>query len=218
MDVNGNKINLPGIDFVKVYTAVNQYNGWIGEVSTEILGAEDLHLTGNDNDVPVFTTGVSLDKSSLTMSPGQTATLVATIMPTDATNPKVTWKSSNTSVLTVTNGVITALAEGVTTVSAITNDGYYIATCTVQVSRISTGTPETTTEKPAVSYSDGTLRLFYLDGYQCLLTDLTGKILRSFRVNGTAVNVPLSLPKGIYLLKAENASTYNTFKLLITSN
>lgn len=218
VDGNGNKINLPGINFVKVYTAVNQYNGWIGEVSTEILGAEDLHLTGNDNDVPVFTTGVRLDKSSLTMSPSQTATLIATIMPTDATNPKLTWKSSNASVLTVTNGVITSLAKGVATVSAITNDGYYIDTCKVQVSQISTGTHETTAEKPALNYTDGTLRLFYLDGYQCLLTDLTGKILRNFKVKGTAENISLSLPKGIYLLKAENASTYNTFKLLITSN
>lgn len=44
IDKNGNKVNLKGIDFVKVYTGVNQEAGWVGEVSTEVAGAEDLHL------------------------------------------------------------------------------------------------------------------------------------------------------------------------------
>lgn len=44
VDKNGNKVKLPGIHFVKVYSGVNQEAGWIGETSTEIAGAEDLHL------------------------------------------------------------------------------------------------------------------------------------------------------------------------------
>lgn len=43
VDSNGNPVKLNKIDFVKVYTAVNQYCGWLGETSTEICGAEDLH-------------------------------------------------------------------------------------------------------------------------------------------------------------------------------
>ncbi|MCL2073259.1 MAG: T9SS type A sorting domain-containing protein [Marinilabiliaceae bacterium] len=43
VDSNGNSVFLPAIHFVKVYTAVNQYCGWLGETSTEIMGAEDLH-------------------------------------------------------------------------------------------------------------------------------------------------------------------------------
>lgn len=46
VDANGNKVELPGIDFVKVYTGVNQECGWLGENSTEIAGAYDLHLSG----------------------------------------------------------------------------------------------------------------------------------------------------------------------------
>lgn len=42
----GQKVHLPGVDFVKVYTGVNQENGWLGECSTEILGVEDLHVLG----------------------------------------------------------------------------------------------------------------------------------------------------------------------------
>jgi hypothetical protein len=44
VDAAGQPVHLPGIHFVKVYTAVNQYCGWLGETSTEIMGAQDLHL------------------------------------------------------------------------------------------------------------------------------------------------------------------------------
>jgi len=52
VDNEGHSVQLPGINFVKVYTGVNQYCGWLGETSTEVMGAEDLHLTGNDTDIP----------------------------------------------------------------------------------------------------------------------------------------------------------------------
>ncbi|MFV0220190.1 hypothetical protein OBK23_11010 [Empedobacter falsenii] len=37
-------VKLLGIDFIKVYTATNQEAGWLGEISTEVAGAYDLHL------------------------------------------------------------------------------------------------------------------------------------------------------------------------------
>lgn len=40
---DGTPAQLDGIDFVRVYTAINQTCGWIGETSTEVTGAEDLH-------------------------------------------------------------------------------------------------------------------------------------------------------------------------------
>lgn len=43
VDKNGNKVHLSGIDFVKITTAVNQASGWMGEISTEVLGVQDLH-------------------------------------------------------------------------------------------------------------------------------------------------------------------------------
>lgn len=46
IDKNGNKVKLPGVDFVKVYTGLNQQAGWLGETSTEVMGAIDLHLSG----------------------------------------------------------------------------------------------------------------------------------------------------------------------------
>ncbi|NDV67636.1 PKD domain-containing protein [Dysgonomonas sp. 25] len=46
VDSDGNPVSLPGIHFVKVYSGLNQQCGWIGETSTEVSGAEDLHLLG----------------------------------------------------------------------------------------------------------------------------------------------------------------------------
>lgn len=43
VDADGNPVRLAGIDFIKVYTAVSQQCGWLGESSTEICGGEDLH-------------------------------------------------------------------------------------------------------------------------------------------------------------------------------
>ncbi len=44
VDKNGNHIDLPAVDFIRVMTGINQYCGWIGETSTELSGARDLHI------------------------------------------------------------------------------------------------------------------------------------------------------------------------------
>lgn len=44
IDADGKAVNLPSIDFVRVYTAVNEIVGAMGELSTEIKGAIDLHI------------------------------------------------------------------------------------------------------------------------------------------------------------------------------
>lgn len=53
VDASGKHVHLDGIHFVKVYTALNQQAGALGETSTEIQGAGDLHLLGGD-DVDVY--------------------------------------------------------------------------------------------------------------------------------------------------------------------
>jgi C1A family cysteine protease/uncharacterized protein YjdB len=82
---------------------------------------------------PVNVTGVSLDKTAITLNPLNTQTLIATVTPTNATNKNVTWTSSNTSVATVANGVVTANAVGTAVITATTADGGYTATCNVTV-------------------------------------------------------------------------------------
>lgn len=45
VDSEGNSVELPGVDFVRVYTGLNQQCGWLGETSTELCRAQDLHIT-----------------------------------------------------------------------------------------------------------------------------------------------------------------------------
>lgn len=51
---SGEKARLKGVDFIKIYTGVNQENGWLGECSTELSGVEDLHVLKEDIDSPEF--------------------------------------------------------------------------------------------------------------------------------------------------------------------
>jgi hypothetical protein len=50
VDKDGNSVHLPEVHFIKVYTGVNQYCGWLGETSTEVTGAIDLHLLPDDDE------------------------------------------------------------------------------------------------------------------------------------------------------------------------
>ena len=82
----------------------------------------------------IAVTGVSLNKTSLTLAPGGTETLTATVAPANATNKNVTWSSSNTSVATVSNsGVVTAKTVGSATITVTTSDGGKTAKCSVTV-------------------------------------------------------------------------------------
>ena len=84
-------------------------------------------------EIPV--TGVTLDKDTLALNTGdnKTATLTATVAPNKATNKAVTWKSSDESVATVVDGVVTAVKFGTATVTVETVDGGFTAICVVTV-------------------------------------------------------------------------------------
>ena len=83
----------------------------------------------------VAATGVNLDKSSATLTEGETATLTATVAPDNASNKEVTWSSSNEAVATVTNGKVTAVKEGTATITVTTKDGGHKANCAVTVNK-----------------------------------------------------------------------------------
>ena len=82
----------------------------------------------------VTVTGVTLDKTTLSLTEGESATLTATVAPADATNKAVTFTSSDTSVVTVdNNGKVTAVKAGSATITVTTADGGKTATCAVTV-------------------------------------------------------------------------------------
>ena len=85
---------------------------------------------------PILVTSVSLDKTSLKMIEGDSQTLIATVYPNNATNRKVTWTSSNSSIVKVDqNGKITAVKAGTASITVTTEDGGKTATCNITVDK-----------------------------------------------------------------------------------
>ena len=80
-------------------------------------------------DVPA--TGVTLDKTTLSLTEGESATLTATVEPENATDKAIVWTSSDNAVATVENGVVTAVKAGTATITAAC--GSAKAECTVTV-------------------------------------------------------------------------------------
>ena len=82
---------------------------------------------------PKAVEGISLDKETLEISVNGSGVLTATVTPDDATNKTVIWSSSDETVATVTNGIVSGVAAGVTTITATTEDGNFFAICDVTV-------------------------------------------------------------------------------------
>ena len=84
---------------------------------------------------PVSVTSVSVSPTSLDLTEGGTATLTASVLPANATDPSVSWSSSNTGVATVgSGGDVKAVAPGKATITVTTTDGGKKAECVVTVS------------------------------------------------------------------------------------
>lgn len=79
---------------------------------------------------------ISLSPTSSILNSGQTITLTPIISPSNATNKGVNWSSSNTSVATVSNGVVTAKSGGIVVITATTLDGSKKATSTITVRNV----------------------------------------------------------------------------------
>ncbi|MEK5436089.1 MULTISPECIES: S-layer homology domain-containing protein [Paenibacillus] len=136
-----------GLDAADSYTMQDL---WTGEVST-ISGTLALSLQPTESKLvkltaaPKKVTGVSLDKTELTLTAGETGKLTAALSPEEAANKAVHWTSSDTSVATVVYGTVTAVNAGKTIITVETADGGFKATAEVTVKAASTvepGNPE----------------------------------------------------------------------------
>ena len=116
---------------VKGYLKIQTYSSSSGKYAA-IDNITITHSAGPAG--PVAVTGVTLDKTSLSIEAGQTAQLTATVQPGNADNQAVTWSSSDNNVVSVdATGKITANAKGSATITVTTADGGKTAACTVTV-------------------------------------------------------------------------------------
>lgn len=132
---------------VEGFKSNNKYYGklngrGIGEATVlAIAGTKSAYCTvtvGGGSSVKV--TSVTLSSTSLSLVKGETARLTATVLPVNATNQTVVWTSSDSSVVSVDNGEITANKEG--SANIIATCGGKSASCSVVV-RSETVDPDT---------------------------------------------------------------------------
>ena len=80
----------------------------------------------------VVATGIKISPTSKTIKVGETFKIIPTITPSNASNKKVTYSTSQTGIITMSNGVVKGLKEGTTVITATTSNGK-TATCKVTV-------------------------------------------------------------------------------------
>lgn len=160
---------------------------------------------------PIAVTGVSLSEDSIELDVNQQYTLLVSIMPDDATYQNVSWGSTEETIATVNNGIITALAKGEATIWVETADGPFRDSCTVIVrDPISVYNAESSFIKVYPNPTDGNITISGLKG--------TSSLLRVFNstgveiINKGVINkqfVELDLEPGIYLLKVDEEVAFS---------
>ncbi len=111
-------------------TATSLEGDFTDSITVTVTGTS----TGGNGDPVVSVTGVSVSPETLTIGSGQAGTIRATVSPANASDRAVTWQSSNTDVVIITNsGVVTGVADGTAIITATTEDGSFTATSTVTV-------------------------------------------------------------------------------------
>ena len=102
----------------------------------------------------VEVSAIKLNKTSLTLKKGASEKLTASITPSNATDKKLTWKSSNTSIVEVNSGTIKAKKNGTATITVSTSNGKK-ATCKVTVTDKIIAVTKLTLNKTSVTLNKG---------------------------------------------------------------
>jgi uncharacterized protein YjdB len=112
-------------------TAVSAGSATITASSTDGSNKTATTAVTVTSNVPV--TSVSLNRTTATMYVSDTLTLVATVLPSNATNKSVTWSSNSSNATVNSSGVVTAVSGGTATIRATTANGGYVASCVITI-------------------------------------------------------------------------------------
>ena len=148
---------------------------------------------------PILATDLSLSNNSLTIEEGGTDIIIATVSPANATTKTLLWTSSNEKVAAVSDGVVTAVGQGVAIITAATTDGTNLsAQCKVTVTA-STKTPITLNQTEATMKANDVLTL---------VASLEGKALNSSELTWRSSNESAaSVVNGVVTAKSVGETT-----------
>lgn len=162
--------------------------------------AEDVVKTFNIKAIPVK--NIILDIETLSINVGKEHQFVATITPDDATNKTITWASSDPEVASINeNGLLKAIKEGKTSISATANDGSEVqGSCEVIVTGIISGIDGIeTNERAYFVINNGVLKLFNIPSKTSIhVVTLDGITI----YHGNSSEIQLS--SGLYILTIGN--------------
>ena len=137
-----------------------------GRVTALSPGEADITVTTDDGGftaschvivtAAVRVAGVRLDRAELTLTKdGESATLKATVSPSDAADQNVFWTVDDSGVISVDqSGKVTAVGNGAGTVTVTTADGGFTASCTVRV-QFPSAPPTLSLNKTSLSLTTG---------------------------------------------------------------
>lgn len=134
-------------------TAVSAGSATITAKSDDGGKTATCNVTVNSKIVAV--TGVSLDKTSLELTEGDEYTLVATVLPENASNKSVSWKSEDETIATVSDGKVKAIKPGNTSITVSTSDGNKTATCSIKVNEKIYHVESVTLDKTSLELTEG---------------------------------------------------------------
>jgi len=156
----------------------------------------------------VSVTGINTTSpTSVSIEKGKTATLSVSVAPSNATNKTVSWSSDDTSVATVSNGIVTGKAVGTAVISATTQDGSYSVSFTVSV------TSPVANEAVATSavWSAGNAVYLRLPAAETVqIYNITGALVKT--VSAPAGESSFTLPGGLYIIKTKSQTVRSIVK------
>ena len=155
---------------------------------------------------PIAVTGITIDKQNITMKEGMTYQLQVVIIPENAANQKVEWSSSDPEIVSVENGLLTAIKDGSAIIVVKTEDGGKTAICNVKVSdEIETEPPQTSTLVPSPTVKPDTNQGSSADNLQ---TDISKNVTTSTNNQKVKVTPPAKV-------KIKSAKNKRGRKLLV---
>lgn len=188
--------------------ALYKDNGWNFDTTWKISENNSYPLLKQLDKDPISTnklvTEISLDKLSFVLSVGESETINATVTPDDVSNKNLMWSSTNNSVATVNNGVVTAVAQGSTHIIAVSTDG----------SNISVGCDVTVTQEMKDDVEASDISKMSHTVYSASFTTSAGnKYTMPINVKSTKENISgfqfdVQLPKGVTIDKNSRGTAY----------
>ena len=158
-------------------------------------------FTDNETQTPVVEVeSVSLNKSEMTLTEGESETLAATVTPDNAENKSIIWSSNNEAVATVdANGTVTAKSAGTAVITATSTNGKS-AGCTVTVEKKQIPVTE-------VRLSESTVGIVEGSTYKLTATVLPGNTTDSKNVSWSSSNSEVATVDANGTVTAKSAGT-----------